>query len=43
VAKYIAHVWQFGKKITTSFGYAITLFLVPQNPAKKLVDNNNNF
>jgi hypothetical protein len=43
VAKYVAHVWQLKKKITTPFGYAITIFLVPQTPTKKLVNNNNNF
>jgi hypothetical protein len=43
VAKYVTHVWQFKKKITTLFGYAITIFLVPQTPTKELVNNNNNF
>jgi hypothetical protein len=43
VAKSIAHVWQSGKKITTPFGCAINLFLVPQSPTKKLVNNNSNF
>jgi hypothetical protein len=43
VAKYVAHVWQLKKKITTPFGYAINIFLVPQTPTKKLVNNNNYF
>jgi hypothetical protein len=43
VAKPTIHVQQSGKKKTTTFGYVIISFLVPQTLTKKLMKTNNNF